>query len=652
MAQSKLASEDLAKRLKAVRDYFGELQEKEAKVLDISHDGTVTSMKKLYEGKFEDTIDDYQKQGGKLNQKNFVPVVELQEICEHLQKKYIKIEKAKNTKLTVKGRQVEVDCTELAEQVSMQFAPNDRVKITTTTGSAQATYDDTIGNVVLLTLRKSHDGLLEGGILVSLCKKEGDAHIYGVLRNLNDMPEELLRYLFPPNQPRFEIYKKREKWIYGTKTMNKEHRDFIHKVCKRHYKQPIVLQGCCGSGKSHAIADLVLTYLVNDPQAKIVIGSVNNAAVDSLLLKILKKATDAKIVRPVALQHKGSLPEKLASPDVAMDSLEDGLAVFPSRNIMGITVSKATDGGRKVGGKYHTGIDADLIVLDEAGTAGEYDTAGFIGSFINYDKTNVVLAGDIYQNPGLVMSPHAESLGMKTSTMKRLLENNKGYKETSVDRDSPVSIFNNCYRGPKVITDLISNFYKQKLIAIPNEEKVNKFVNLPHMPKGHIIYHPSNGVQKFYTNKHNSISNDAEAKIVLNYINVLVNYLDVQPKDIMVIPYYNKQVKVITKALERAGMPVARSEDQNGILATSPIKAQGLERGIVLVSLVQAGKRKMGKYLQNPNQNLVALSRASSLLIVTGQKELLNTDQNWKRVTHYEIDGVATMKRFEALARG
>ena len=650
MAQSKMASEELAKRLKAVREYFEEMQAKEAKVLEISHDGNVTSMKKLYEGNFEDTIDEYQKQKGKLNKENYVSVVELQEICEHLQKKYIKIGKAKNTKLMVKGRQVEIECTELAEQVSMQFAPNDRVKITTTTGSAQATYDGTIGNVVLMTLRKSHDGLLEGGILVSLCKKEGDAHIYGVLRNLNDMPEELLRYLFPPNQPRSEEYKKRINWIYGTKNMSKEHRDFIQKVCKRHYQQPIVLQGCCGSGKSHAIADLVLTYLVNDPQAKIVIGSVNNAAVDSLLLKILKKASDAKIVRPVALQHKGNLPEKLASPDVAMESMTDGMAVFPSRNIMGLTISKATD-GRKVGGKYHMGIDADLIILDEAGTAGEYATAGFIGSFINYGKTNVVLAGDIYQNPGLVMSPHAETLGMKNSTMKRLLKENNGYKENSNDRNSPVSVFNNCYRGPKVITDLISNFYNQKLIAIPNEEKVNKFVNLPHMPKGHIIYHPSNGVQKFYTNKHNSISNDAEARIVLSYINVLVNYLDVQPRDIMVIPYYNKQLKVVTKALERAGMPVAGSEDQNAIQVTSPIKAQGLERGIVLVSLVQAGKRKMGKYLQNPNQNLVALSRASSLLIVTGQKELLNTDENWKKVTHYEIDGAATMKRFEALAR-
>ena len=138
---------------------------------------------------------------------------------------------------------------------------------------------------------------------------------------------------------------------------------------------------------------------------------------------------------------------------------------------------------------------------------------------------------------------------------------------------------------------------------------------------------------------------------MLRYINVLVNYLEVQPKNIMVIPYYNKQIKVITKALERAGMPVANSEDQNAILVTSPIKAQGLERGIVLVSLVQAGNRKMGKYLQNPNQNLVALSRASSLLIVTGQKELLNTDKNWKRVTQYEINGEETMKRFDALAR-
>ena len=80
-------------------------------------------------------------------------------------------------------------------------------------------------------------------------------------------------------------------------------------------------------------------------------------------------------------------------------------------------------------------------------------------------------------------------------------------------------------------------------------------------------------------------------------------------------------------------------------------KAQGLERGIVLVSLVQAGNRKMGKYLQNPNQNLVALSRASSLLIVTGHKRLLNTDSTWKKVVEYEINGEETIKRFEALTR-
>ena len=647
----KMASEDLNKRMKTIKDYFEEMQAKEANVLDISHDGKkVSNMKKLYDGKFEDTIDEYQKNEGRMSKENFVPLVELQEICEHLHKKYIKIEKAKNTKLLVKGRHVEIECTELAEQAPMQFTPNDRVKIKTTAGSALATYEGTIGDIVLLMLSKSHDGLLEGGTLVSLCKKEGDAHIYGVLKNLNDMPDELLNYLFPPYPLKSEEYKRREKWVYDTQKMNKEHRDFIHKVCKRHYKQPIILQGCCGSGKSHAIADMVVTYLRNDPQAKIVIGSVNNAAVDSLLLKILKKAPGANIVRPVALQHKGSLPEKLASPDVAMDSMDEGLEKFAFCAIMGLTVSKATD-GRKVGGIYHTGIDADLIVLDEAGTAGEYATASFIGSFINYSKTNVVLAGDIYQNPGLVMSPHAESLGMKNSTMKRLLTENKGYRPNSNDRDPPVAWFKNCYRGPEVITELISNFYDQKLNAIPNEEKVNRFANLPHMPKGHIIYHPSNGVQKFYTNKHNSISNDAEAKIVLRYINVLVNYLEVQPKNIMVIPYYNKQIKVITKALERAGMPVASSEDQNAILVTSPIKAQGLERGIVLVSLVQAGNRKMGKYLQNPNQNLVALSRASSLLIVTGQKELLNTDKNWKRVTKYEIDGEETMKRFDALAR-
>ena len=114
---------------------------------------------------------------------------------------------------------------------------------------------------------------------------------------------------------------------------------------------------------------------------------------------------------------------------------------------------------------------------------------------------------------------------------------------------------------------------------------------------------------------------------------------------------YNKQINVISKALDRAGMPVAGSEDQDAVLVTSPIKAQGLERGIVLVSLVQSGNRKMGKYLQNPKQNLVALSRASSVLIVIGQKRLLSTDPTWQKVVKYEIEGEKTIKEFEALAR-
>ena len=650
MGLSKFASDELAQKLKAVREYLEDLLAKDEKIMDINHDGKVTNLKSIYEGTFEDTIANYQASEGKLHTVNFAPVVGLQEICEHWQKKYFKVEKAKDTKMEVRGRHVEITCTELAEQVRMQFAPKDRVKITTTTGHAMTEYEGTIGDVILLTLKQSYDGQLEGGSLVSLCKKEGDAHIYSVLKNLNDIPDQLKNFLFPPMEPVSTRYKNREKWIYNTKDMNDEHRTFIHNVCKRHYHQPYVLQGCSGSGKSLALADLVITYLVNNPQAKIVIGSVNNAAVDSLLLKIISKCKQVKLVRPVAQQHRDGLPGPLAAPDVAMESMDDGLAVFRDRNIMGLTVSKAT-GGRRSGGDYHTGIDADLIILDEAGSAGEYAAAGLIGGFINFSKTNVVLAGDIYQLPGLVMSPHAESLGMKVSTMERLLTENKGYMEKSKYRDPPISIFKNSYRGPEVITQLISSFYPHDLMPRPNPEKVNKFVNLPHMPKGHIIYHPSNGVQNHYTNKHNSISNDDEVKIILNYINVLVNYLAVPPKSIMVIPYYNKQINVISKALDRAGMPVAGSEDQDAVLVTSPIKAQGLERGIVLVSLVQSGNRKMGKYLQNPKQNLVALSRASSVLIVIGQKRLLSTDPTWQKVVKYEIEGEKTIKEFEALAR-
>ena len=120
-------------------------------------------------------------------------------------------------------------------------------------------------------------------------------------------------------------------------------------------------------------------------------------------------------------------------------------------------------------------------------------------------------------------------------------------------------------------------------------------------------------------------------------------------EDILIISYYTKQNFVVGHKMETVQLSTTETEDQAATLMLSPSRSQGTEKPIVLVTTVQAGKGKLGDHLRDDCQNLVALSRCSSLLIVLGCKQLLEQHPNWRPILRYAINTKDVGKKFLVL---
>ena len=633
---------ELPDELRKVVQELRNILKKDPKTLDLHCNGETTKLDTVYPYDLEGTIKEFAKKRNALTRENYQRVIGLAEIFEHMTKKYFQTDAAKETKMLVGEQTIQIICEELAEQLEPQLIPSDKAKVITSEGSLMTTYEKVVGDTIHLNLDKRDRNKFEGAKFIAISKREGDNQLLSTLKRIQEIPQDLLQFLFPMGRKKVKKFPDRNNWKFTTQGMDADHAKFVRAVSAYHHHQPYILQGCCGSGKSHALAELITTYVKNMPTVKIVVGSVNNVAVNSLMLKVAAKSQKIKMVRYVGSVHETLLPISLSLPGVKFLDQEASLKQFGNSHLYGTTVSKAT----KLMGPV--GLKADLIILDEAASAYESATCALLQGFWDKSKTNVILAGDVYQLPGLALSGSAKALGIQISTMERLMNGDPTYSRRNRQQTSVPSIseFFTTYRGPTEITSLISNYYPVGLVAKPKPEKALKYLNMKNMPEGHVIFHHVEGKQKYYTNKNKSISNPDEEQLIMAYLRVLAKQNKANVQDIMIIPYYNKQNHSIKKAVRNMGLAVTETEDQEAILITSPIRSQGLEKPIVIVSLCQSGNRTLGNYLRDSRQALVALSRASSIMIVIGNKHLISQDAIWQNILEYEIDYNKVGKEF------
>ena len=158
-----------------------------------------------------------------------------------------------------------------------------------------------------------------------------------------------------------------------------------------------------------------------------------------------------------------------------------------------------------------------------------------------------------------------------------------------------------------------------------------------------------------YSNRCASISNDDEISIILDYLRVLIFQNKVDVDDIVLLTFYQKQCAAVKAAILRLDLEEEERIFFTNLLITSPRASQGIEKGVSILSLVQADRPKLGEFLRCPDQNLVALSRAYSLLIVIGDQDLISQEPVWKAITNYripiELKGRAFLKLNQAWSK-
>ena len=642
MDQEKIQSITLSSDLKATLEFLESHVDTETKEIMLMHQGQRTSIKKWLPIEFKYVLQTYQYQRRELIPSNYKETIALMEVLEHIEMKYQQVQRGDNTQMLVLEKTVVVTCPELSEQCAPIYNVGDMVRIYTKKLAVNTKYIGNVGNALSFEIKRRDREKIIDNTIVALMNIQKDAQIITVLEKLQQIPMEMVNYLFPDQHLDVQLHKNRENWTLDLEGIGKKHQKFIQDLCYNQYNRPYALLGIAGSGKSSALARLITSLFDNCPTIKIIVSSRNNGAIDAILLKILHRRPKIISTRYVSKKHGDELHEKLSLPHIRCDDLEDAVKKFKKGNILALTVAKCAT-------LPISCAIADLIILDEAGCCVEYDAINLIATFLDFKKSNFVLCGDPYQLSAMSMSTHAQSLEFQRGTLARLTGlANPAYdiQEVGGSPFRSLTILNTCYRCNTTLTQqLLTQYYPFKIRAHPDEAEALKYKTLKNLPDGPMIFHHIPGIQQKYSNNCASISNPNELYWLLVYLRILIEENHLKPEEIMVLSPYKRQIEAFKKQATIKGYTVSGSEGL-GIMASTPISAQGSQRAVVLLSLCQSGKRKIGKYLQDTQQNLVSSSRAFGRFILLADEIIIKQSENWSPMLKYKLDPKSIRVKF------
>lgn len=320
---------------------------------------------------------------------------------------------------------------------------------------------------------------------------------------------------------------------------------------------------------------------------------------------------------------------------------------------------------------YRVEINFDTVIMDEASKA----TPPELALPVLYGKKSIIV-GDHRQLPPMIDGEEIKDL--LVSIDEKALAKTLSHKEFEISQferlyknidDSLKGIFDTQYRMHPSINEAISQFYKDDgglKCGLPLEETDHnsfdrwdsryhglKYKNIL-TPETHTIWV---NVTTPEIKEGTSRVNFGEIDAIDNILNVLKNSSgknefdqwlsnkSLEEKQIGLISFYGKQIHYINKMLKEKHSEVP-------IRLSTVDKFQGMERNIIIVSMVRSNKMasfqgqqpdeiygELGYPLQeslgfakSPNRLNVALSRARRLLIVVGNSEHFCSMDTYKNV--------------------
>ncbi|MCQ2330174.1 MAG: AAA domain-containing protein [Paludibacteraceae bacterium] len=434
-----------------------------------------------------------------------------------------------------------------------------------------------------------------------------------------------------------------------------------------------IIQGPAGTGKTTVITEIVKRLLAGNPCSRILIVSQTNVAVDNALERLAKIESihPLRIGRPMKIKKeirkycyqlindwvKDKTSETCAAENYCkMDENEDALH-FRARcrskfmkdiNVFGATCCSSGMGSMrnaynevfgKPGEKQQPCFD--FVIIDEASKATLLDmTIPMVMS------KKIILIGDHKQLPpycdkdksrmmlGLVRKTSltdymydAKNRKMRPSQFERMITTAKECN------DSIVTTLHTQYRMHKQIMNLLEPFYKEEgglKCGVSDSERQHELHYANWLSKDdHAIFLNINGKEE---RKHTSYVNDIEEEAIRKVVKAmqLSAIVDGREKlEIGIISFYKPQAKKL--------------ENIEGLTSATVDKFQGAEKDVIILSTVRS--KELG-FIDDSRRLNVALSRAKNLLIVVGNKEMLQNNEDYRFVIdHMKTINYADIER-------
>lgn len=430
-----------------------------------------------------------------------------------------------------------------------------------------------------------------------------------------------------------------------------------------------VIQGPPGTGKTTVITEIVFQILAQKPEAKILITSQTNNAVDQVLENLLKNNIPILRLSGITAPKVPSIREhtinrKLAGwkkqvKDTAEKNFKtkteqfkqtfgeefenlknlhkDWISTIVTLDEKSAINQKLIDSIRVIGAtcnhiaskkysKYN--FEFDYVIMDESGKA---TTAEALVPIVL--GKNLVFVGDHRQLRPMLTSTREVEAWLREKYKKEADSLEESFEDyfnrpslfeqviTNIDEDYKAQL-DECRRSSKEQVLLTSQcFYEPEgdEEIKPIERSIDKEHNLSLTIDSSIIFvdlgsHYKNEIE-------NKSSYNAESVKLIAEILELLNKCDkVKEYSFGVITGYTAQYRKLRNKIKAKYLNNIRSwnKPEEKLTVSVVDRFQGLERDIVIVDLVKSGTGLNLGFLETPNRINVALSRQKRLLIIVG----------------------------------
>ncbi|PRP80757.1 hypothetical protein PROFUN_11497 [Planoprotostelium fungivorum] len=262
-----------------------------------------------------------------------------------------------------------------------------------------------------------------------------------------------------------------------------------------------------------------------------------------------------------------------------------------------------------------------VVVIDESTQATEPSSMCALVKHCEH----LIMLGDHFQLPPTVTSERAKDQGLGLSLYQRM-----------IDRGVATQMLQIQYRMHPMIAKFPNEqFYSGKIQnGIGGDGKT--------LPRGFTwpntnvpIAFVQNYTMEEKSNASKSKSNRKEAMMVIKIVNQLLDCGEYGARQIGVLTPYSGQVKLINDMMEKK----QGSRDAGGRYHHLNVQSidgfQGREKEVIIFSTVRSNSKKKVGFLKDWRRLNVALTRAKSAVIVIGNRDTLENDENWKKYLQF-----------------